>query len=317
MSTARFVIAFDGPGVDAGTIDVRDLAPALLALSKAVDAANHAINGDAVPARIQVKATTIGCFEVDLNLVLQGWAAVKGLLLSEDGQAATILLGLLGITFGPKAAKNGLIQFYRWLDGRRIASAKQEASMVIITVADGETITVPLEVLRLYQEVAVNHAMGQLLDTLESDRIDRIEFREAPGQPPVEVLTKADRTAFSLPVPVDETVVDETRRMALSIRSLAFQEGNKWRLFDGQNVITATIEDKEFLGRVDRSEIRFAKSDVLICSVQSIQKQGVEGLKTEHIVRKVLEYKPAPMQVDLFAPPSPPRRIIDLGDDDN
>ena len=139
MSTARFVIAFDGPGVEAGTIDVRDLAPALLALSKAVDAANRTINGDAAPAHIQVKATTVGCFEVDLNLVLHGWAAIKGLLLTEDGQAATSLLqwlGFLGIpTVGVGAM--GLIQLYRKLNGRAMTAARQEGSLVTITVVDG------------------------------------------------------------------------------------------------------------------------------------------------------------------------------------
>ncbi|HEY8361001.1 MAG TPA: hypothetical protein VIL30_26380 [Ramlibacter sp.] len=307
MSSTRFVIAFDGPGVDAGTIEVRDLAPALLALSKTIDAANRAINGDAVPAHIQVKATSVGSFEVDLNLVLHGWAAVKGLLLSEDGQAATSLLQWLGFFSIPSVPLGfGLIQLYRRLNGRAVVAARQEGSMVEITASDGEVLTIPLETLRLYKEVAVNHAMGQLLETLESDRIDRIEFRPAPGKRPMEVLTKQDRESFSLPVPEDETVVDETRRMALSIRTVAFQEGNKWRLFDGQNVITATIDDRDFLARVDRSEVRFAKSDVLICLVQTVQKQGVDGLKTEHIVKKVLEYRPAPMQIELFTS-VPPR----------
>jgi hypothetical protein len=307
MSTARFVVAFDGPGVEAGTIDVRDLAPALLSISQAVDAANRAINGDKVPAKVQVKATAEACFEVDLSLVLSGWDMIKGVLLSEDGQAAGTLLTYLGFLTG--GAAMGLIQLYRFLAGRSPSSAERHGSLVTITV-DGETITIPMEVLRLYQEVAVNHAIGKLLDTLESGRVDRIEFRRAPGAVPDETLTNADRESFSLPQPPDETVVDDTRKMALSIRSLAFQEGNKWRLFDGQNVITATIEDKDFLSRVDRNEVRFAKSDVLICSVQTVQKQGVEGLKTEHFVKEVLEYKPAPMQVELFPapPPAPPTR---------
>lgn len=298
MSTARFVVAFDGPGVGAGTIDVRDLAPALLSLSKAVDAANRVINGTATPARIQVKATAVACFEVDLSLVLQGWEAVKGLLLSDDGQAATSLLQWLGFLGAPTVGL-GLIQLYRTLNGRKIDAAQQDGSLVMIDVG-GETFVIPLPVLRLYQEIAVNQAIGELLDTLEGDRVDRIEFRRVPGAKPEEVLTKADQASFSLPIPEDETVVDDTRKMALSIRSLAFQEGNKWRLFDGQNVITATIEDKVFIGRVDRNEIRFAKSDVLICMVQTIQKQGPEGLKTEHIVKQVLEYKAAPLQFEMF-----------------
>ena len=94
-------------------------------------------------------------------------------------------------------------------------------------------------------------------------------------------------------------MVDEIRRLALSIRSLAFQEGNKWRLFDGQNVITATIEDETFLDRVDRNLVRFAKGDVLICEVRTIQKQGQTGLTTEHSVRRVVEHRPAPARIQL------------------
>lgn len=175
MSTARFVVAFDGPGVEAGTIDVRDLAPALLSISQAVDAANRAINGDKVPAKVQVKATAEACFEVDLSLVLSGWDMIKGVLLSEDGQAAGTLLTYLGFLTG-SGATMGLIQLYRFLAGRSPSSAERHGSLVTITV-DGETITIPMEVLRLYQEVAVNHAIGKLLDTLESGRVDRIEFR--------------------------------------------------------------------------------------------------------------------------------------------
>ena len=297
MSTASFVVSFDGPGVVDGTIDVRDLAPALMALGKAIDAANRVINGDRVPAHINVKATGEGSFEVDLDLVLSGWAAVKGLLLSPDGQAAAMILGLLGFTL-----REGLIGLYRWLRGRRIETARQEGSLIVITIGD-ETITVPLEVLRLYQEVAVNQAIGELLDTLENDRIETISFKEHRSAPATQVLTKRDRERIVLPTPVEETVIDETRPMALSIRSLAFQEGNKWRLYDGQNVITATISDPEFLGRVDRSEVRFAKSDVLICMVRTVQKQSSEGLKTEHIVERVVDYRPAPQQIELFAPP--------------
>ena len=45
MSTSHFGIAFEGPAFDDGEIDVRDLAPALLALGDVIQAANHALNG--------------------------------------------------------------------------------------------------------------------------------------------------------------------------------------------------------------------------------------------------------------------------------
>ena len=116
---------------------------------------------------------------------------------------------------------------------------------------------------------------------------------------PAETLTQTDRTSFSVAEPVPEVVIDSTNRLALSIRSLAFQEGNKWRLFDGQNVITATIADADFIARVDRNMVRFAKGDILLCEVRSVQTQSAEGLKTEHTVLKVIEHRPAPDQFPL------------------
>src|SRR5690606_24771878 len=116
MSTAHFVVAFDGPGVVDGTIDVRDLAPALMALGQAVDAANRAVNGDAVPARVQARATSEGSFEVQLDLVLQGWAAIKDALLSDDSSAALNLLTWLGFL---GTAGGGLVALHRWLRGRQ------------------------------------------------------------------------------------------------------------------------------------------------------------------------------------------------------
>jgi hypothetical protein len=300
MSRAGFVVAFEGPSVLDGTIDVRDLAPALLALGHAVDAANRVINGDKVPARVEARAVSAGCFEVSLEVVLQGWEYIRGILLSDDAQAAAALLNWLGIgasAVGVPAV--GLIGLRRWMAGRTPTLVERSGSSVTVIIGD-ERLTVPTEVMRLYQDTAVNASMGKLLDTLEGRGIDRIEFRKFPGGPAEQTVTAEDRAAFAPPEAPEETVVDETRRMALSIRSLAFQEGNKWRLFDGQNVITATIDDKDFIASVDNNEIRFAKSDILICEVRSVQKQTSDGLKTEHFVRKVLEYKAAPTQINLL-----------------
>lgn len=296
MSKASFVVAFEGPAVQDGTIDVRDLAPALLSLGQLVDAANRTLNGDKVPARVQAKAVSAGCFEVSLDVVLTNWEALKGFLISPDVEGAKALIEWVGLVGG---VGGGLIALYRWLHGREVDKVERlDGGFVRITIGDSSIVT-PMEVLRLYQEMAVNQAMNRLISSIEAGKIDRIEFRESPGAQASQTLTVEDKSTFQLPMPADETVVDEIRRMALSIRSLAFQEANKWRLYDGQNIITATIEDKNFLSRVDRNEIRFAKSDVLICEVQTIQRQGAEGLKTEHIIKRVLEHRPAPTQIAL------------------
>lgn len=299
MAKAGFIVAFDGPGVKDGRIDVRDLAPALLSLGRIIDAANVAVNGEKRPINVEVKAVTVGSFQVHLDAVLSGWDMLKRVMDRPDVDEAKKLLewlGLLGIPGVPS-----LFGLYRWLGGRRPSKVVKEANGQFRFEIEGRHLVVPFEVMRLYQERAVAQAVGDLIKVIESETIDRVDFFPEGGTAdiPAQTLTAADRPAFLITEPPPEVVVDEIRPLALSIRSLAFQEGNKWRLFDGQNVITATIEDDIFIDRVDRNLVRFAKGDILLCEVHTIQRQSQAGLTTDHAVLRVIEHRAAPAQIQL------------------
>ncbi len=139
-----------------------------------------------------------------------------------------------------------------------------------------ETIDVPIELLRLYQEVAVRNAVQKLIDEpLKREGVERFEVRKDGAV--AESVSKAEAGFFARPVVPDETLVDETRCSAFSIVSLAFKEDNKWRLFDGNTQISAAIEDQDFLGRVNDSQIAFTKGDILLCDVRVTQRRTSEG----------------------------------------
>ena len=257
-------------------------------------------NGEKRPIKVEVRAVAVGSFAVHLDAVLSGWDLVKSIIDKGDVEEAKKLLEWIGLLGIPPLGVT-LFSLYRWLRGRSPDKVVPEPNNQFRFELDGTTLTVPFEVMRLYRERAVNQAVGDLLATIRADAIDRIEFfaeNDAPG-PAAETLTAADRLNFSVSDPVPQVVYDTINKLALSIRSLAFQEGNKWRLFDGQNVITATIADADFTDRVDRNMIRFAKGDLLLCEVRTVQTQGVDGLRTEHTVLRVVEYKPAPDQIPL------------------
>lgn len=301
MSRAEFIVAFDGPGIVQGRMDIRDLAPALLSLGRLLDAANLSLHGQDRPLKVEIKALSAGCFEVHIDAVLTGWHYIRSLLEAPDAQAAKTLLEWIGLLGSSSGAVVGLIGLYRWLNGKKPDRVLREKDGIFIFELEGRRLQVPFAVMRLYQDIAVNRAFGEMLNTVEGGAVDRIDFRSADADPakPSQTLTRDDRRAFTLAEAPPETVADETRPLALSIRNLAFQEGNKWRLFDGQNTITATIEDRDFIERVNLNIERFAKGDILLCEVRTIQTQAREGLKTEHIVLKVTEHRPAQVQIAL------------------
>lgn len=53
MAKARFQLAYDGPSLRRGTMNVNELAPALLATADLLQEANHRLNGD--KATVSVK----------------------------------------------------------------------------------------------------------------------------------------------------------------------------------------------------------------------------------------------------------------------
>ena len=109
-----------------------------------------------------------------------------------------------------------------------------------------------------------------------------------------------DNKLFSSPEVPEEVLIDDTRRAAFSILSLAFKEDNKWRLHDGNSAISALILDERFIRRVNNNQIAFAKGDVLICDVRMTQTRDRNGLRTEYVVEHVAEHKPAAQQVAMF-----------------
>lgn len=68
MAERTFSLAYLGPSVDDGSMDVRTLAPALLALSDVFRFANETVNPKSPPVALDIRATTRGSFEIHLIL---------------------------------------------------------------------------------------------------------------------------------------------------------------------------------------------------------------------------------------------------------
>jgi hypothetical protein len=303
MSHASLTIAYDGPALRDHAMDVRDLAPAMLGLGQLFDAANTALNGDSARVRVQVKATEPGCFQITFEVIQTISDHLVSFLIGPQVTAAANLVGLL---IGGSAGVAGLLQFIKRTKGNKVEKVDPlPDNMVRITIAD-VVIEIPVALLRLYQDVAVRTATQKLIEEpLKKEGIDSFEVR-TDHEVRVRV-TKDEAASFAKPQIADAILVDDTRRSAFSIISLAFKEDNKWRLNDGTNAISATIEDADFLAKVDANQIAFSKGDILICDVRVVQKQTDIGLRTDYTVMRVVEHRPGIRQLPLpLSPPNPP-----------
>ena len=311
VSQAQFTIVYDGPSLRDGVMDVRDLAPALLAVGKLFDAANQTINGNAATVSVRVRATEMGSFEIIIDLAQTITQHLTYFFAGDRATAATNLIAL--VAFG-SAASCGLISLIKKLRGRNPDKVEQLPSGMIELNIDGETLEVSLELMRLLQSPAVRIALQQLIEEpLKKPGIGSFEVRD--GEHTVVPVSKAESSYFAAPVISDEILIEDVRRMIFTIIALAFKEDRKWRLYDGNTSISATIIDEEFLARVEENLESFSKSDILVCDVQVTQTSTSDGLKTEYVVVKVVEHRPAARQIDFFAEDESRGSEPDGGDD--
>lgn len=300
MSRAALKVAFDGPAIHDGSMDVRDLAPALLAIGKLCEEANRVLNGDRVAAKVLVRSDfKTGSFEVNLDLVQSLMDQLRGLLISDDATAAANLLAFLSAGMsGIGAAGYGLFKLIKWLRGRQVRDAVAlEDGNVRIVVDGGESLEIPRPVFDLFRDLSVRRALADAIRPLDRPGVDTIRF--APAGQADETITKADAPYFVAPIPPEETLIEEERRVAYSISSMSFQDGNKWRLHDGQNSQLVAIADQDFLNRVNANDEVFAKGDILVCRVLFRQTRVGEGLKSEYTVLEVLQHQSAARQLNL------------------
>lgn len=137
MSSTAFSIAFEGEPFNEGEIDIRDLAPALLALGDVVQAANKALNGDRADARLKVRATQESCFEALLALDVSWTTDMLDVVAAHPGRvtAAKDLVELIfKVGGGIDAATMGVIQALKFIRGNKPEKVEPKETGVSITI---------------------------------------------------------------------------------------------------------------------------------------------------------------------------------------
>jgi hypothetical protein len=297
---AAFTIAYDGEALRDHSMDVRDLAPALLSLGKLFDAANLVLNGDKATINLQVKVHSAGSFEVALELFQSFGAQVSHFLV---GDFVTSVLNLKELVVGSGAGIVGIFYLIKKLKGKKPDRIEHLNNGMVLLELNGETIVVPVNLLRLYQDVAVRVATEEVIKPLYHNNIDSFVIKD--NGKVTEEITKADVDYFTLPEIRNEIINESTHEAAYSIVSLAFKDDNKWRLYDGNSTINVQMKDDTFRKKVEENLISFSKGDILRCRVKAIQWRSEGGLKTEYEMLEVIEHIPAARQMMLFKDDGP------------
>ena len=293
MSTAQFQIKFDGEGLRAGTMDVRSLAPSLLAIADLIDESNRVINQNRASVSLKVRGDfEASSFESTLELTLSFYEQTRALLLGSDVQDAKELLQTIGVLGGSALGVRSLLGLLKKIRGRkpkRVRLEKQSgAESKAIIELEGEDVETSKPVADLYNDIKVLQAAREIARPLDEQGIDVLELGEKTGGR--QRIDKSDLPALEAPLAEvgEETLLDSTYRRVFGVVRPSFSEDYVWTLSDGENNIRVTMSDTAFLKEVESGAPAFSSGSLIEADVSSVTSRTPTGkLTTRSTINKV------------------------------
>lgn len=314
MAETDFIVRYGGPGISEGRINVRDLAPSLLALGEVFYEANRIVNPGGVDVALEIVAAADGSFAAHMILSHVDLGDAVDLF---SGDAATAIIQFKELIIGTGI---GLFFFIKKMRGRNAVVEQVAASdpgYVRVTTPDGTSMEVPSKVLDLYGSASIRRNARSVIRPLDGDEIDAVEFIEdstvtvSVGNEDVQAF---DTAVSEIENQGPEQLLNEgTSDMALTIARLPLAHpDDPWRFDDGDREFQAAMLDEAFKGRVESGVEAFRAGDTLLGRVRLRQYQNTETgrRRNEWSVLEVREHR-------AFRPPEPhPILPIEFAADD-
>lgn len=293
VTKAAFSLVYDGKPVQDGTIDARDLAPALLALADLIDEAAPLIDPELPRLSLRVRPDfKEGSFEVYLELS-NLYSKFVSLFAGPDALAWASFLQIIGI-----AGVTGVFQLIKRAKGRKPTKVTIERKeSVTITFEGEEPLKVDARVWQLFHNSRARQAIEKMLSPLLTKGFDLFKIK-SDGKENL-VVTESEAAYFKAPTEHEgETVSDTETRVV--IVSPSFNAGNKWRVSDGARTLYVAIHDQAFERSVQQGAEAFRKGDTLHITLET--RQWLEGGKlcAEYAISKVHEHEEGPRQQKLL-----------------
>ncbi|HEY1787529.1 MAG TPA: hypothetical protein VGJ73_05205 [Verrucomicrobiae bacterium] len=293
--TQEFWIKYDGDALSDHTIDVEDLAPALLALPTLIQETDRIVNKDDSRISVRVGPPAAGSFEIWFSVLREGSEDLVDFFNSPGVGALTNATSLL---WWGTPTTAGLIAFVRFIKGREARKVTPINEFLVEIEAGADRMQIPATVWELYQSPRVRAAFYQILKPLEKDGMDRVEFSSPTGQT-AEVIK--DEARYYSPKSEGVETLEELppREIFVNVVLLWFRDGNKWRFSEGGNEWWAEIKDQDFIESLLKGEQTISANDFLKVLVKQTQTRHGPVIHSDYEILKVLEHKKVPQQMHL------------------
>jgi len=306
MSRQAFQVAYDGESGE-HSIDVEELAPALVAFGRLIREANAQLNGK--KAKVKVLVTSDfehKCFHISFEVIQNILHQIATFLQTEDVKTARQILVDLGIIGGSGGL--GLFGFLRWKKGQKIKEIKDsdQKGIVIVQMGDGNVANVSQEAIELSQSPKIRKALEGTLAPLGSSGVNKISFRENGKELAAYDENDAKEIVASFDIPEltkgPELKEDEPDTVTawLRVYSPVYDvKAENWRFLYGDHPIYADIS------KTSIAEEAIRRGGALVNDLYKVKMEVTQHLtesgqvRLEYKIIDVLDFRPTPQQPNL------------------
>ncbi len=291
----KFSVIFEGSSVEEGSIDVADLAPALLSLNEILIESNRII-GNEFNISLNVKNVHKGSFEVDLFVAATSiMDHITQMFNSDEVNALKNLLEILGIGSGGLYGLLKLILKSKGKKPNQIRFVKNNNTVDFIY--DDQTLIAPAGTEKVFANRSIRQHLELFFKPLSKNGISKIKFKKENES--IEI-SDSEKDYYIIPEDTEEVLIDKIDEKVYKIVSLSFKEDNKWRLNDGNNTFNVIIKDDNFLKKIEDNHESFVKGSLLRVDIRTLQKiKGIELITTYEVLKVIEHIKPLE-QISIF-----------------
>ena len=281
----NFNVIYDGKALESNEFDARDLSISLLSIHDLLNEANLILNQDRCDIKVKVKASfKTGSFEIDFKIIQNIYDKLFQYVLKPIAILEAI---------------KGCVKLIKWLKGQTPDKIIENEDGTFSVYKSNKYIKCEKKELDLYQNYKIKKEFEKILRPLDNEGVSTFVLKSKTDQDE-KFVEIAEEECNYFKVNKGEDLIGENEiTKNLSIVSLSFKEGNRWKVTDGSDVFSVTIRDSTFLDDINNDKVSFRKNDII--KVRLLEKQYIANgvLKKESIIEKIIEHQKKPIEKKL------------------